>query len=144
MIVRMALLADYANVSREGKLNVLGIFHNLNTASLPAQHPMMQLVLMLEGHTGDVDREQQIEIRLMAPSGKDVFKMEGAFVVGAAGDGSTVIRSQQILSIAGLTFTEEGGHIFYVYLNKHEEAAVTLDVRLVTPDEAPKQLPPGT
>ena len=139
----MALLADYANVTKEGKLNVLGIFHQLRVARLPAQHPSMQLILMLEGNRGDADREQKIELRLMAPSGKDVFKMDGTFLIKDPEHRWTTIRSNQILQIHGLTFHEAGGHIFYVYLNNHQETAVALEVVIVAPEE-PQQRLPGT
>lgn len=140
MRVPTALLADYANATKDGKLNVMGIFHQLTVSHLPASHPSMQLVLMLEGNRADAGREQKIEIRLMAPSGKDLFKMEGSFIVKGKGSGMT-LRSHQILQMAGLTFTEEGGHIFYIHLNNHEQAAVPLDVILVTPADPQGRLP---
>lgn len=129
MKVTMALLADYANVSREGKLNVLGIFHQFNTSILPAALPQFQFVLTLEGDFADSGREHEIEIRCMSPSGQDLFKMEGKFSVRGGAPGIT-LRTNQILTINHLTFKEAGGHIFYVYLNNHREADVALQVTL--------------
>ena len=48
MEVKVALLADGANVSREGKLNLLGIFDTLFARSFPTTHPR-ELVAVVEG-----------------------------------------------------------------------------------------------
>ena len=48
MDVTLALLADAANVSQDGKLNILGIFNGLGAAAFPATHPSMHLVLRFE------------------------------------------------------------------------------------------------
>src|SRR6185436_5289009 len=46
--VKLALLADGANATAEGKLNILGIFNALHAASFPCAHPHMCLVLRFE------------------------------------------------------------------------------------------------
>ena len=48
MELTLALLADYANISREGKLNIMGIFEQIFALSFPAVHAQLQLVLRLE------------------------------------------------------------------------------------------------
>lgn len=48
MEVSLALLADYANVTREGKLNLLGLFDRIDARAVPWVHPQMQLVLQNE------------------------------------------------------------------------------------------------
>jgi len=41
------LAADYANITRDGKLNVMGIFSIINAPGFPAVHPQMYLVAQL-------------------------------------------------------------------------------------------------
>jgi hypothetical protein len=45
MEVTVAVLADYANVSQDGKLNIMGIFQEINATSLPFVLPQMYLVM---------------------------------------------------------------------------------------------------
>lgn len=45
MDVNLALLADYANVSQDGKLNIMGIFQEVNPPVLPFALPQMYLVM---------------------------------------------------------------------------------------------------
>jgi len=54
MHVSFALFADAANLSQEGKLNILGVFDALQVASLPAIHPRAHLVVHLKGSGVDV------------------------------------------------------------------------------------------
>jgi len=43
MHVTFALFADAANLSQEGKLNILGVFDALQVGALPAVHPRAHL-----------------------------------------------------------------------------------------------------
>lgn len=57
MNVSLALVADYANISREGKLNILGIFDRIAAQSVPAVHSQMQLIMRLEADRAESERE---------------------------------------------------------------------------------------
>ena len=48
MRVALGVLADYANVSAEGKLNIMGVFQIVNAVQFPHVHPQMHLVLTEE------------------------------------------------------------------------------------------------
>jgi len=48
MEVVLAVLADYANVSQEGKLNIMGIFDIISSEKFPTFHPEMKLVVQFE------------------------------------------------------------------------------------------------
>jgi hypothetical protein len=80
MQVKLALLADYANVTAEGKLNILGIFYRINVMEMPAVHPQMHFILRLEAHSAERDRPQAVEIRLHDPDGQTVFEVRGDIV----------------------------------------------------------------
>ena len=54
MQVSFALFADAANLSQEGKLNILGVFDALQVGSLPTVHPRAHLVVHLKGTQMDV------------------------------------------------------------------------------------------
>ncbi len=57
MEVPLAVLADSANVSREGKLNIMDIFSQLSGQSLPVRCPHIALVFALEAHAAERGRE---------------------------------------------------------------------------------------
>lgn len=54
MQVSFALFADAANLSQEGKLNILGVFDAVHVGQFPALHPRATLVVRLKGTAADI------------------------------------------------------------------------------------------
>lgn len=50
---QLTVLADSANISQEGKLNILGEFNTLFAESVPVAHPIIWFVSKLELGAGD-------------------------------------------------------------------------------------------
>ena len=82
MHVSFALFADAANLSQEGKLNILGVFDALQVASLPAIHPRAHLVVHLKG-TGVDMGAHTVSFRWLSPSGQELWNSSGDLNVGA-------------------------------------------------------------
>ncbi len=125
--VTLALLADYANVSKEGKLNILGIFDNINAQSLPATHPQMQLVLTLEADRGDADKEHKIEIELIDADGTKLFSIGGDLRFASPPPGEH-IKVNHIIQLNNLQFNRFGNHEFKIRINKEVRQSVPLSV----------------
>jgi hypothetical protein len=66
----IAVLADAANVSREGKLNICGIFKNIYSAQLPLQWPIMVMALQLGFDASEKGKQHTLGVRLIGPDGK--------------------------------------------------------------------------
>src|SRR3954462_9283496 len=81
MQVTFAVFADSANLSQEGKLNVLGVFDALQVGSLPAVHPRAHLVVHLKGSSHDVGRHTGT-LRWINPQGNELWKSTGELNVG--------------------------------------------------------------
>lgn len=64
MHVRLAVLADAANQSSDGKLNVLGEFNVIWASSLPVVWPRMFLVLKLEAEPGEPPK-RRLRMRIL-------------------------------------------------------------------------------
>jgi hypothetical protein len=126
MLVKLAVLADYANVTGDGKLNILGIFDRMNVASLPAVHPQMNLVLRLEAHPAEHDRPHPVEIRLQDPDGQVIFEVRGEIV--PHGDPGQAVSTNQILTLNNLQLNRTGGYMFVVLVNNDLKAEVPLTV----------------
>ena len=69
MEIALAALADYASISREGKLSVMGIFNSVASNSLPATISSAHLVISLELAAAEGEREHSVEIRCMDADG---------------------------------------------------------------------------
>ena len=131
MQIKLALLADYANVTAEGKLNILGIFDRIAVQQIPAVHPQMHLILRLEAHPAERDRVHNIEIRLYDPDGHTVFEVKGDIV--PHGTPGQTIATNQILTLNNLQLNKPGGYTFVVFVNNDLKSEVTLGVELGPP-----------
>ena len=141
MQIKLALLADYANVTAEGKLNILGIFDRITVQDLPAVHPQMHLILRLEAHAAERNRSHGIEIRLYDPDGLTVFEVKGDMVPhGSAGVTSA---TNQILTLNNLQLNKAGGYMFVVFVNNDLKSEIPLGVEVATPEALASQARPA-
>jgi hypothetical protein len=128
--VKMAVLADYANVTAEGKLNVLGIFDRINMVQVPSIHPQMYLVLRVEAHPAERDRAHKIEIRLHDPDGQTIFDVNGDIV--PHGEGPQPTSTNQILTLNNLQLEKVGAYNFVIFINNDLKLELPLHVEFVT------------
>jgi hypothetical protein len=63
-------LCDYATVSKENKLSVIGIFDQLLVDKIPVNHPSMYIVGIL---SGEIDSNYSVVVEIKDPSGKQLF-----------------------------------------------------------------------
>ena len=117
MHITMAVVADAANRSDNGKLNLLGVFHTLFAVSTPCQHPHMAIVLNFEATAMERGTRQKIGIRLVNSDGKTVINMPDSFL-DVPNDPSVVTpQLSLIVNIAGVMFESFGGYQFDIEIN---------------------------
>ena len=57
MEIPFLLVADYANITVEQKLNVMGIFGNIGASQFSFMHPEMYLVAQLKARPAEYERK---------------------------------------------------------------------------------------
>ncbi len=132
MNVTLAVLADYANVSKEGKLNIMGIFDVIHAREFPYTHPQMQFVMNLESSLAEAGKTKKVEVHLMDGDGRKLFAVNGDLMLGEARPGEP-FRSNSILTVNLLRFDRPGDYVFNVLINDEHKARVPLKVVKVAP-----------
>jgi hypothetical protein len=127
MHVSFALFADAANLSQEGKLNILGVFDALQVGTLPALHPRATLVVHLKGSALDVGTHQ-VALRWFSPSGSELWKSEGELGVAQPPQG-VLEMDFPIIAQLDLPLDQPGGYVMRVGLDGDTRAEVPLEVR---------------
>jgi hypothetical protein len=127
MQVKIALLADSANISREGKLNILGVFDTIYTHQFPTTHPHMHLVLRFSASPQEAGRACALEVQLVAQDGRVVFGITGSLGVPHVEPGE-MVGVDHVLAFANLVFAEAGRYAFRITVDGVEAASVPLRV----------------
>lgn len=122
MQLSFALFADAANLSQEGKLNVLGVFDALQVSTLPAVHPRAHLVVHLKGTVLDVG-PHSVNFRWLNPQGNELWSSSGDLNVGAPPPGIPEMDLPLIAQI-DLPMDVAGHYVMSIAI----DAAHTVDV----------------
>src|SRR4051812_3028960 len=127
MQVSFALFADAANLSQEGKLNILGVFDALQVATLPALHPRATLVVHLKGSVADAGTHR-VSLQWMSPSGSELWSSDGE--LGVATPPSGVLDMDfPLIAQLDLPLDLAGGYVMRVGLDGEMHAEIPLQVR---------------
>jgi len=131
MHVSFALFADSANISQEGKLNILGVFDALQVAQLPTVHPRATMVVRLKALPDDAGRHT-LAFAWIGPGGDEMWSSTGELEVGAPPQGATELDVPVIAAI-DLPINSAGTHVMRVALDGDLCAELLLHVRAGTP-----------
>jgi hypothetical protein len=115
----MAVLADEANVSQEGKLNLMGIFDRITAAEFPVVHPRLVFAFRVEAEFADSGRAFPVVVTMEDDDGNVLFDAEGQ--IGAPhvlpGEFST---ANQLFTMVGVQFPAPGTYRFVIRLGELE------------------------
>lgn len=130
MNITFAVLADYASISRDGKLNIMGMFEQIGASSVPVRHPEMRLVLRMEVESAELGRDHRIEIRCMDEDGEALLCLEADLKLEKIDMQTSVQthKSDHILDIRGLTFKKFGGYTFSIFANNDLKKTIRFDL----------------
>ena len=127
MHISFALFADAANLSQEGKLNVLGAFDAVQVATLPAVHPRATLVVRLKGGRTDVG-SHVLALSWVNPRGAELWSSSGEVAVGAPPPGVHDMDLPDIITL-DLPLDASGAYAMRVSLDGSLTAEIPLQVR---------------
>jgi hypothetical protein len=135
MHVSFALLADGANISQEGKLNILGVFDAVQVASLPTVHPRAHLVVRLKGRRADAGAHT-LALRWVNPAGEVLWSTSGQLGVEEPPQ-SVADMDLPLIAAIDLPLDRAGAYAMHVSLDGEDQARVPLQVRLGTAGPLP-------
>jgi hypothetical protein len=134
MNVRIAVLADYASLSIDQKLNILGIFTGISAHQTPVVHPQMKLVSQIEFSSSEVG-DKRIKIALVDDDGLELFSISGIVTIDPSLDGRPSLFNQ-ILDLTNLTFPRFGDYEFRLLFDGITISEVPLTVTKITASSA--------
>lgn len=125
-------LADAANVSVEGKLNLLGIFQKIGSTEFPCQLSCA-LVALFEADPFDLGARIPVRIEFIDEDGQEMFRMEGMEVLVPSEPGPLLQTCNLIVNLRPLTLTKPGPHSFKVLVRDRVVGEIRLQIDEVAP-----------
>jgi hypothetical protein len=128
MRLRLAVAADYANLSSEGKLNIMGVFHEVGSQVFPTA--LSQGFLILEWEAGPVETGKSRDLRIVFvdPDGNEKIDLGVSIEVPKPKRPGSPALFNQIINVAGTPFERSGEHAFYILADGDEKGHVALYV----------------
>lgn len=126
MHISFAVFADGANLSQEGKLNVLGVFDALAVGGFPAVHPRTHFVVRLKGTTDDAGAHR-LSFAWVSPSEEIMWSSDGELNV-APGPNPAFEMDLPIIAVIDLPLNQAGLYTMQVSLDDELVAEVRLHV----------------
>lgn len=135
MRIAFTLFADAANLSQEGKLNVLGVFDAVQVGSLPAVHPRAHLVARIVGTRGDVGAHM-MALTWRSPSGETLWSSNGELRIEPPPSG---VEEMDLPFIAALDLALDRAGTFTLSIDVDgtQMATAPLQVRSSAPPAGP-------
>lgn len=126
MHVAFALFADAANLSQEGKLNILGVFDAVQVGHTPAVHPRAHLVVRLKATSADAGVHQLL-FQWVDPEGEELWSSDGELEVGTPPPGLDEMDMPVIVAV-DLPISTAGHYEMRIALDGVPAAEIRLDV----------------
>jgi hypothetical protein len=110
MKVTTAVLCEQASERADGRIDLIGVFHQLHAPGFPAVQERMTAVFIIEWATDEVG-PQQLRADLIGPRGRRILAIEGQTEV-VAGTGHARPQTRLILPLDQVVFPEPGDYAF--------------------------------
>lgn len=130
MPVKIAALADYASISQEGKLNILGIFGQINASQAPCVHLQMAVVVQFEFQPEEAGRHA-LGLQLLDEDGRLLLSIDGVGDVPNSPNAEPIVVNQ-IITLPPVTFPRFGQYEFKVILDGYPVATIPVRVARAT------------
>jgi hypothetical protein len=127
MHLSFALFADGANLSQEGKLNILGVFDAMQVATFPSVHPRAHLVVRLKGSRADIG-PHRVAFSWKNPEGTELWNSNGQLDIGAPPPAVTEIDLPLIAPI-DLPLDRAGTYTMSILIDGEKQGELRLHVR---------------
>jgi uncharacterized protein DUF6941 len=124
--ISFAVFADAANLSQEGKLNVLGIFDALHVGGFPSVHPRTHFVVRVKGGAAD-SGTHNLTFRWLNPRDAELWTSSGELAV-EAGPTPALEMDLPIIAVLDLPLDSSGQYTMRVELDGEPAARANVFV----------------
>jgi len=126
--VTLAVAADYANITNDGKLNIMGIFEEVNPTGFPTLLQQMFLVISFEAGPAEFGAQKVVHIAFMDDDGNRKVTLDVPVVVPRPVRPGSRAYFSQVIGLGGLPIEAPGDHQFAILVGGETKGSVSLHV----------------
>ncbi len=132
------LTAEYASLTEDKKLNVMGIFSEINAPLFPARHPSLFLVASLGAELGEYGDKRELTIKLLDPDGREIVSL-GQQIQIPKGGGGRKPTVNAVVNFRDTVFPRPGPYQFVVMVDRDHKGDLPLYVNEIKPPSSPME-----
>lgn len=118
------LVADYASIEAQGKMNVMGIFNEVVCQSFPAALPRVYIVTRLSAGPAEVGRTVKLSIKILDEDGKtELLNYMRDQVVKPPKSSGRRSHIDGVLGVQGIIFRKPGTYQISVLVDNDEKGS---------------------
>ena len=129
MDVTLLLVAEAANISREGNLNLLGVFDGIAFRKLPEKLPPCVVVFQCQIPRAEFGIQKSVSVILEDHDGTKLWESEGLISVEQDSP-DTSARIGVVIDCEDVTITSANTHQFRIMINGDTKKHSSLDIIL--------------
>ena len=132
MEIAFFLTADYANLTGDGKINIMGIFNRITATQFPARHPSLFVIAKLLAGLGEEGQTRDVHIYLHDPDGKKLLNIGGemSFPERILGQKPEI---NVIANLRDVVFPVPGPYQFNLFVDRDHKSQFSLSVEISSP-----------
>jgi hypothetical protein len=132
----IVLLADYANMSSDGKLNVMGIFRQIISPQFPCTHSSMYLVIKLQAEPLETASGQHVlTARLIDADGVDLQQLEMGFKFPDWQQQGPRPEVNFVFNLNNVEFPYPGDYVFDVLVDGEDAGRLSFYLNELSPSD---------
>jgi hypothetical protein len=121
----LVVVADYVNMAENHKLNIMGLFNEINPLDYPYHHPSMYLVFKMRAELGEYNTTKTVTVKLLDGDAHELLAIPQEIKIPDIKEG----KRPEINGVVGfnnLEFAKEGNYVFVVLVNGDHKGEVSI------------------
>jgi hypothetical protein len=120
-------VCDYASLTVDGKVNIMGIFQEINPPGYPCSVASLFVVVSFKAFPGEYESEKSIKLVLVDPDGRELMTAMGDPIkVPRPAKPGGESRINQIFGLQGVPFARYGPHSFEIMVENDTKGHIAL------------------
>jgi hypothetical protein len=121
----LVVVADYANMTDNHKLNIMGLFNEINPPVYPYRHPSMFLIFKMRAELGEYGTTKTLTVKLFDADGHELLAIPQEIKIPEIKDGKRP-EINGVLGLNNLLFEKEGNYVFVILANGDPKGDVSI------------------